>query len=533
MSTQTEAAAAGREPYIAARVLDALLRENYGGLAQWITRGRDGVAVELPGGRRVRLVAGALYQDFMVAPGQQLRLAEVMDALGTVADPAGAAGVRALAEECRAAVRAHELLDARREEVLSRLGDGSIRYETLAAFADHPIYPTFRARHGLTENDLLAYAPEFAPAFELRWTAVPRSRARAFPRAPSFATVGLPDLSASHALLPVHPLTVDAVRRLPGVLVGPVPHLRVRPTLSMRTVELDPRTHLKLPLATSTLGLLNHRAIKPGTLEDGARAELLLRDILAREPDFEDRVLLADEQLYHHTGHDHLAWMIRRLPSGTIVPVAALAAPAPGGHTVAEEVCGGDLTGFLARYLGLLLRWNVRLFVRYGVALEAHQQNLSLVLGPSGEATRPRLLLKDNDGLLAWPARLRAAGITVPKFTDERMLTDDPHALADVFVTTTLHLAAAAVVFGTLPPGQARRLLTDALAAALDEHDDDPMGRLLRARTLDAARLVGTSMVTAGTLVAKARTGARGINKFYGTSGPNYLRRTPGAAGPR
>jgi hypothetical protein len=30
-------------------------------------------------------------------------------------------------------------------------------------------------------------------------------------------------------------------------------------------------------------------------------------------------------------------------------------------------------------------------------------------------------------------------------------------------------------------------------------------------------------MVTAGTLVAKARTGARDINKFYGTTGPGYL----------
>jgi hypothetical protein len=46
---------------------------------------------------------------------------------------------------------------------------------------------------------------------------------------------------------------------------------------------------------------------------------------------------------------------------------------------------------------------------------------------------------------------------------------------------------------------------------------------LLRARLLDADRLPGKAMVTAGTLVDKARTGARDINKFYGTSGPNYL----------
>jgi siderophore synthetase component len=163
----------------------------------------------------------------------------------------------------------------------------------------------------------------------------------------------------------------------------------------------------------------------------------------------------------------------------------------------------------------------VRLFVRYGVALEAHQQNLALVFAADGM----KLLVKDNDGLLASPARLAAAGVAAPAFGDGRMLTDDPHALADVFVTITLHLAAAAVAFGALPYERAARLLRETLAEALDEHGEHPMARLLRARTLDAARLTGKSMVTAGTLVAKERTGARDVNKFYGASGPNYLRR--------
>jgi len=313
------------------------------------------------------------------------------------------------------------------------------------------------------------------------------------------------ELRADEVLFPVHPLTVGEVRKIDGVRLLGEPWLTVRPTLSMRTVELDDRTHLKLPLPTSTLGARNRRSIKPGTLRDGAMAELLLRRLA--DPD----VLVADEQTYAHAGHEYLAWMVRRLPEGRMVPVAAFNAPG-----VLQEV--GDV---LPGYLRLLLRWNVRLFVRYGVALEAHQQNLSLVF----QDGRMKLLVKDNDGLLASPSRLAAAGVEVPAFADERMFTDDPHALADVFVTITLHLAAAAVVFGALPPDRAAALLRDTLAEALDEYGDDPMARLLRARTLDAARLTGKSMITAGTLVAKERSGARDINKFYGTSGPNYLRR--------
>ncbi|MER5425640.1 IucA/IucC family protein [Streptosporangium roseum] len=554
----------GQEPYLSARVLNALLREDYGGLTGRVTRSKDGVALLLPGGRRVRLTPGSLFQDFVVAPEESLRLEEVLRALREISAPADATGVEAFTRECHEALRALGLHDARRDEVLAGLDRdaltahpehgfltdarpdhgsllpghaapsasrtrgrlSAVRYETLAASVDHPVYPTARCRAGLSDEELAAYAPEFAPAFELRWAAVPRERAAgaAMPFAPDFPAAGLPrELAGTHVLFPVHPLTVPEVERIPWAIMGPEPYLEVRPTLSMRTVVIDPATHLKLPLTTSTLGLRNRRSIRPDTLADGARAERLLREM----PD--PGVLLADEQTYGHAGHEYLGWLVRRLPPGEIVTVAALPAPLPGCGLVVEEIAGrwydGDVTRLLTDYLRLLFGFHVRLFVRYGTALEAHQQNLSLVLG-NGPA---KLLVKDNDGLLTSPDRLRAAGLAVPGFADGRMLTDDPHALADVFVTITLHLAAAAVTFGALPSPQASRLVRDALREALAEHGDDPMARLLRARTLDAARLVGKSMITAGTLVDKARTGARDVNKFYGTSGPNYLRQPPQA----
>ncbi|TDC06854.1 siderophore biosynthesis protein [Nonomuraea longispora] len=491
-----------REAYLAARVLNALLREDYGGLASRVTRSREGVGLMLADGRWVRLAPGLLFQDFVVAEGERLGLEQVLETLVEVADPADAEGVSAFFEECVAALAALELHDTRAEEVLARRPS----YETRAAFVDHPVYPTSRARPGLSEDELVAYAPEFEPSFELWWAAVPRGALApgSAVRLPAEADPGLP-VGAGEALFPVHPLTAGEVRKIDGVRLLGQAAVTVRPTLSMRTVEVTPRLHLKLPLPISTLGAANRRSIKPGTLRDAAAAELLLRELA--DPD----VLLADEQTYAQTGDEHLAWMARRLPEGDVVPVAALNAPG-----VLDEV--GDV---VPGYLRLLLRWNVRLFVRYGVALEAHQQNLALVL--TGD--RMRLLVKDNDGLLASPARLAAAGVAVPEFGDERMLNDDPHALADVFVTITLHLAAAAVTFGALPHARASALLRDTLAEALAEYGDDPMARLLRARTLDAARLTGKSMITAGTLVAKERSGARDVNKFYGTSGPNYLRR--------
>ncbi|MFF4774073.1 IucA/IucC family protein [Microtetraspora fusca] len=548
----------GREPYLAARVLNALLREDFAGIASRLKRDREGVALVLASGRRVRLAPGGLFQDFSIAPEETLTLAEVLETLEAVATPADTAGVAAFATECHETLAALELHDRHGARALERV-PGPIRYEALAAAVDHPVYPTARCRLGVPAEGLLAYAPEFAPAFELRWAAVPRERvtlsaeAQTFPgvrggalsetvsraaqevvsgpvsrvsptavpdHAPALfprpADVGLPDrLADTHVLFPVHPLALPVVTGIPGVIVAGVPYLRVRPTLSMRTVVAGERLHLKLPIPTSTLGLRNRRSIKPATLRDGALAERLLREVLDAEPDLP--VLLADEQVHGHAGHEYLGWMVRRLPPGEIVPVAALAAPGVLPE-LAARFRGGDVRALLREYLTLLFAWNVRLFVRYGIALEAHQQNLSLVFADG----TTRLMVKDNDGLLAAPDRLAAAGLAVPDFADERMLTDDPHSLADVFVTITLHLAAAAVAFGAVE--DAAGLVREALDGALAEYGEHPMARLLRARTLDAARLVGKSMVTAATLVDKERTGARDVNKFYGTSGPNYLR---------
>ncbi|TQS19708.1 siderophore biosynthesis protein [Microbispora hainanensis] len=520
-----------RERYLAARVLNALLREDYAGISARVTHDKDGVAIVLASGRRVGLAPGSPFQDFATAPHERLRLAEVLETLKAVAHPADAEGVAAFERECHDALAALDAHHRMRGEVTRRLRGrrGLIRYESLAAAVDHPLYPTARARLGLSPGDLAAYAPEFAPEFAMRWAAAPRERVTlsrpGLPRWwPAPRDVGLPPgLARTHVLLPVHPLTEPLVSGLPGLVAGPRPCLVVRPTLSTRTVEVAERVHLKVPLPASTLGLRNRRSIKPGTLRDGALAESLLRAVLAREPGL--RVTVADEQTYGHAEHEYLGWLVRDLPEGQIVPVAALLAPLPGegGRLVLHEVAGrhygGDAEALLRDYLAALLAWNVTLFVRYGVALEAHQQNLALVFGDGPM----RLLVKDNDGLLASPRRLHAAGIEPPGFGDERMLTDDPYALADVFVTITLHLAAMAVAHGALP-GSAATLVARALTAALEPYGDDPMARLLRARTLEAARLTGKSMVVAGTLVAKDRTRAGDVNKFYGTTGPNYLR---------
>jgi hypothetical protein len=593
------AAGDATERELAARVIDTLLREDYGGLSHRVRADSGGPVLDLPasdGGSgpalplerdgfladfRVRRTAAGGFQ--VAGAGVLLTLDDVDTTLAAVSDPRDSAGVAEFAAECRRALATLRLWERYLPGARARLGwlwraspdalcgpRGMLAYEALAASLPHPAYPTGESRPGFSEDDATRYAPEYAPEFELRWVAVPRSllvTAGGPGRPPGWPTppeVGLPEsVAATHELMPVHPLTarhalagalsdIGALSPASLAVIAPGTSLRVTPTLSMRTVALtgQPDEHLKVPLPTSTLGLLNRRFIQPGTLADGALVRRVLAAAAGRDPLLGDGLLLADEGTYAHAGHPYLGYLLRRLPPGLgrcrIVPVAALLAPSQdpviADRLVIEELAGwagnADLAGLFGGYLEVLFGVHVRLFTRYGIALEAHQQNTALVLGPPGGAPGLRLLVKDFDGTLIHLPRLAAAlGPDAPDgsaFADQRLLTQSDDALADVFITVTVHLCAGALAFGLARRGAAALpdlldLVRRKLTAAIDDHADSPATAVLRARVLDADRLPGKSMVTAGTLVAKARTGASDINKFYGTNGPNYLK-APAAA---
>ncbi|MEV0638218.1 IucA/IucC family protein [Streptomyces sp. NPDC050619] len=542
------------ETELLTRVLSALLREDVVGLrtrstlvarpdGHWLrlpTEGED--ALLLPVAEDGYQCVYAARRPLLLREsdgGELTSYASVLGALRALAEPEDRGGFDAFAEECRQTLATVRLHAATGAELLRRLGNwtglrGGLSYDALAARLDHPVYPTARGRSGLTEEQLRSYAPEFHPRFPLRWIAVPRAAVSLTGTLPQFwptpATLGLPEVQDTHVALPVHPLTVGALRAagLPdGALLSDRAYLDVVPTLSMRTVATvaDPSVHLKLPLATATLGLRNRRTIKPGTLADGAAGQRLFEAVIAREPRFRDTILHADETTYAHAGHELLAVLCRRYPAGlddsTVVSMAALLAEAPDGRPVidhlADRFYGGDPLALLDACLTLLFDWQATLF-GYGIALESHQQNISLVLGPGSL----RLLFKDNDGPRINADRLDAVLPGPWGFDDARIFGRDDGPVADLFATITVHLCAGAYAFG-LPRHRDTLLglLRDRLTEAVDRLGSDA-GAQLRARVLDAPTLPVKAMVRAGTLLSKERSGAADINKHY-TSGPNYL----------
>lgn len=560
-------------------LLEALLRQDALGLRTASTPVRRpdldaGQWLHLPtpdgGGLLVPVGPSALLADHCMRGGTVLRgdtlapLTDVEAVLALLVPPGDvdlAAGVAALRRECADALAAEALVSAARPALLRRLGatvtapglPGALALDALAATCRHPLYPTSAARTGLTPDDLLGHAPEHAPRFALHWAALPLDAltvAGELPAGwPTCADVGLdPSYDDTHRVLPVHPLTaggplpdtLDRAGLASRAVLAPRTAVDVLPTLSMRTVALaeQPHLHLKLPLATSTLGRLNRRTLDPGSVADGAAVQRLVDELVARDPALRGRVLHADESTYVHAGSGLLGVLVRRYPPQLarcrVLPVAALAARLGDGRTVAQQTADsqfdGDLTAFMESYLRLLVDVHVRLWLVHGVALEAHQQNTALVVDDHGGGPRLRLLLKDNDGPRLDRELLAASRGDAPEpvFHDDRLWVREPGELRDVVTTIALHLCAAAVVVRLTDDRVTDHLLgvlRDALEDAAARHADRRDVGLLRARVLDADRLPVKAMLTAGTLLPKARTAARDINKHYAGSGPSYLRR--------
>ncbi|MCC4600114.1 IucA/IucC family protein [Xanthomonas melonis] len=421
------------------------------------------------------------------------------------------------------------------------------RCDQLASYRDHPFYPTARAKAGLDPSELRDYAPEFAPSFKLRWLAVPQALLSCTSPAPAelwpdFADVGLsPALADSHALWPVHPLVWERLDQpdfeLPsGTLRAAQPWLEVRPTLSVRTlVPLQhPHLHLKLPIPMRTLGALNLRLIKPSTLYDGHWLERALRRIDALDPALRGRCVFVDESHGGHVGQArHLAYLLRRYPplqDTTLVPVAALCALLPDGRPMAlhlaERFAQGDLHAWWRDYTELLLTVHLRLWLRYGIALEANQQNSVLVYA-AGQPVR--LLMKDNDAArIAMPwlrAQLHDLAALGP-LHDARIAVDDTQALARMFCTIVLQLDLQAVLDGLAEWQPSLRAALQAqlqrqLLQTLEQLHAEGIDTAPAYRLLAAPRLPVKYLLSAGSLLSKQLTGAADINKFYGESAPN------------
>ncbi|KGI80299.1 hypothetical protein IL38_17710 [Actinopolyspora erythraea] len=367
----------------------------------------------------------------------------------------------------------------------------------------HNIHPCGMVRGGFSVADSVSYPAEAAGTVDVEFVALREGYFRSTPHG-SGGSVG--ELLAEHfpepfararaalsergrdpaeyQLVPVHPWQMrNAVpREYPAELASgamlPLHEVRLpcRPTLSTRTlVTAHPGRHgrrLTVKTALDVLLTSARRTIAPESTRDGPRLSALLGELFARDsvlgsragivPDLAGIAFEPPEGPSARAGRARgLSALLREDPADSLgtaeqaVTASALLlrSPVSGEPLLGELVsararCHGvarpeAARWFLREYAEALLSSTLPLMSCYGIALEAHLQNVLVVV----RGSRPvRLLLRDFAGVRIHPGRLRAAGHAVPTSRPGVTSVDDPSALHAKTCHATLQANLAEVV---------------------------------------------------------------------------------------
>ncbi|MGC9539808.1 IucA/IucC family protein [Streptomyces sp. UG1] len=267
----------------------------------------------------------------------------------------------------------------------------------------HPFHPNCRSRPGFSVAEQLAYGPEHRPVVTLGLVPVRSDECLLTGAWPE----GMRD--GPRLLIPVHPWQAEHVLKRPRD-----PHaggLAAHPLMSLRTLAVPEGPHVKTALSarlTSSVRDISTYSIGlSATLSDfaetlAARMDGLLhvtRTLGAATANSPDLAAVVRQSPWAYAG-----------PGERVVPVAALATTGLPRSPA-----------WLADFARLALTVGLRL-LELGVALEAHGQNLLVVLSADGSPVR--LVYRDLADVRVSPARLARHGVPLPELTG-RVVTDE------------------------------------------------------------------------------------------------------------
>ncbi len=333
----------------------------------------------------------------------------------------------------------------------------------------HPWHPACKTRLGLAPGQVIAPSPEFEAQVRIGLAAVAAHRvsvttmegtqryvawfAATFPEAMAGFRQALAQrrlASEAWLPLPVHPWQRDATLRdtfaaelaTGELILLPDLSIAARPTMSFRTVAADDAPGgpmLKLPVSMRLTSV--ERTVSPKSAVMGPRVSALLERILVTDAALARVLSIVPERHgLHQIDTDdnrarHLSMIVRDNPTTRIagnqrlLPVGALftpdftadmtgaAAPMLLDTVLARQANGSRAeraTRFFDAYLRVALPAIVGLYLRYGIALEAHQQNTFVAIDAAGMPQR--LIVRDfGDVKIALPT-LEAQGFSISPF---------------------------------------------------------------------------------------------------------------------
>ncbi|WP_300657173.1 IucA/IucC family siderophore biosynthesis protein [Pseudomonas sp.] len=377
----------------------------------------------------------------------------------------------------------------------------------------HPWHPNYKTKLGLSATQVIDLSPEFEARIPIRLAALQRGCAHSesldgdldyrhwwrsqFPEAAGRLDTELhrqgldPD---DYLPLPVHPWQAAEVlprqfarelaeRRLVLTAIEAFPG---HPTMSFRTVLPDASREapmVKLPVSLRLTSV--QRTVSPRSARMGPRVSRLLLQILGQETELARHLSVIPERVGLHfcptPADDERARQLAVLyrdnplsltgPGELAVPVGSLFAADGRGQPLLRQwvrlAQGSDdsraMQAFFRDYLAVAVPGLLGIYLLYGVAFEAHQQNSFMLMDRTGQPRR--LLLRDFGDIRIHRPSLHGQGFDLDLHDPKLTLFDDAEIVRDKLLHTSFmcHLGELALL-GARHWQVPERLLWEALA---------------------------------------------------------------------
>lgn len=298
----------------------------------------------------------------------------------------------------------------------------------------HPSHPNFRAKIGFSRREVLQYSPEFESRVRIHWAALAKSSLLVNSGQADYESLLRQHFPNEYALwqqgvrsehgqpdqylpLPLHPwqwrhqivpqfaALIDQKRLLL------VPHLQgLLPSMSFRTMMPLSSQGCQIKLATAVHTTSAQRTVSPASVQNGPRLSVWIDRLLAAAGYYQQSLYLLQDLAglrVEHSGvaptqHRQLAVLLRQNPADYLaadeiaLPLASLFVKSPvTGKALLGEIMaasGQSPLVFFRDYVDMILRGQLHLYLKHGIALEAHQQNTLVVMRDN----RPvKLLIRD------------------------------------------------------------------------------------------------------------------------------------------
>lgn len=349
----------------------------------------------------------------------------------------------------------------------------------------HPWHPNYKTKLGLSASQVIELSPEFEAQIPVVLCALHRQYAHVevmvgtgdywrwwqanFPQAALQLSVEIKRRGfevEDYLPLPAHPWQVSDVLLSKfcsliadkHLLVTDIVAFTAHPTMSFRTVVPEGCHHapmVKLPVALRLTSV--QRTVSPRSVRMGPRISQLLLDILAKEPLIHrllhivpERIgvhyasLPADDECSRHLGvlyRDSLSGLLQ--PGEVAVPVGSLFALDEHQQPLLRQwvrlAQGRDdsdaMYDFYRKYLSIAVPGLLGIYLLYGVAFEAHQQNSFMVMAADGQLSH--LLVRDFGDIRLHRQTLHGRGLDVELHDPQMTLFDQPDYVRDKLLHTT------------------------------------------------------------------------------------------------